>query len=149
MIVKFKLLDGGKLPTKGTEYAACFDVYARKIGHNGDGLVICYLGFMTEIPVGYKGVLITRSNITKHSWVMANSFGIIDSDFRNEWQMRFRMIPTIKVNNSVQGWQFPYKEGERVGQIYFEKVLDVEFEIVNELNETERGLGGFGSTGIK
>lgn len=148
MNVKIKLIEDGKLPVKGSEHAACLDCYARKIEIQNDGMVICHLGFATEIPEGYKGVVAARSNITKTGWVLANGIGVVDSDYRNEWQARFRPIPqrfldTVEFFNNT----FPYKVGERICQIYFEKVLDFKFEKVDNLNDTDRGLGGFGSTG--
>lgn len=148
MQVKIKLIENGKSPIRGSEHAACFDCYARKIEIQEDGMVICYLGFATEIPEGYKGVIVARSNITKTGWVLANGIGIVDSDYRNEWQARFRSIPQrFLVNFEFFNKNFPYKVGERVCQIYFEEVLNFTFEEVNNLNDTERGLGGFGSTG--
>ena len=148
MNVKIKLIEGGKLPVKGSEHAACFDCFVRSIESKPDGMVICSLGFATEIPEGYKGVIAARSNITKYGWLLANGIGIVDSDYRNEWQARFR---PLNQRDDILGIfiapTFPYKLGERVCQIYFEKVNDFTFEIVGELNDTERGLGGFGSTG--
>jgi dUTP pyrophosphatase len=137
-----------QLPIKGTPEAACYDCFISKIEVAQDNMVICYLGFSTEIPKGYKGLVIPRSNITKYGWVMPNGIGIIDSDYRNEWQARFRSIPN-RVNRSMSLCvsEFPYKIGERCCQITFEKVNDIKFDIVNSTSETERGLGGFGSTG--
>ena len=150
MNVKIKLIENGKLPVKGSEHAACFDCFVRKIDHLPDGMVICSLGFATEIPEGYKGVIVSRSNITKYGWVLANGIGIVDSDYRNEWQARFRPIPE-QLNHIVgEGYfnsPFPYKINERVCQIYFEKVNEFTFNVVDDLGDTIRGLGGFGSTG--
>lgn len=149
MNVKIKLIEDGRLPVKGSEHSACFDCFAREIEFK-DGMAICHLGFATEIPEEYKGVIVSRSNITKYGWVLANGIGIVDSDYRNEWQARFRPIPE-QFNPIVKDGYFippfPYKVGERVCQIYFEKVNDFIFEMVDDLSDTERGLGGFGSTG--
>lgn len=139
-----------KLPVIGTEEAACYDVYASRIEHKEDGMVICYLGFSTEIPKGFKGVVIPRSNISKYSWVMANSPGIIDSDYRGEWRACFRPLPVYRdgIIDMILPI-FPYKENERVAQIYFEKEEKINFKIVTETSDTQRGLGGFGSTGLE
>lgn len=75
---------------------------------------------------------------------MNNNQGIIDSDYRGEWMMIFTPLEGELIENSL-----PYGTGERVGQIYFEQVLDVEFKLVDSLEESERGTGGFGSTGLK
>jgi len=154
-------------PVKGSKDAACWDVYASKIEEKPDGLVIVYLGFSTEIPVGYKGVIVARSNITKYGWCIPNAPGQIDPDFRNEWQVRFRRLPMFrekelvgnprckngegelysKTQDFLEMHSFPYKQGERVAQIYFEKEEEVVWQEVKETNDTERGLGGFESTG--
>ena len=141
LTVKFKkLADDVKLPVKGSSQAACFDVYAHRIISEATGKVTVKLGFATEIPEGYKGIIVPRSNLTKHHWVMNNSMGVIDSDYRGEWMVVFG--PTSL------NFGFPYNTGDRVAQIYFEKVQEVEFEEVKELQTSDRGTGGFGSTGL-
>jgi dUTP pyrophosphatase len=144
--VKFKKLNADtKLPVKGSLEAACYDVYAHSIT-DSNGKVKVGLGFKTEIPKGYKGILVPRSNLTKHYWVLNNSFGVIDSDYRGEWMAVFTSVPGVPFPAGYQG--FPYNIGDRVAQICFEKVIDVEFEEVEHLDSSERGEGGFGSTGV-
>lgn len=141
--VKFKKLNKStKLPVKGSLEAACFDVYANSITFK-DGKAVYGLGFSTEIPKGYRGVLIPRSNLAKQKWMLANSIGIIDSDYRGEWMMILNPIADYITDSPL-----PYGVGDRCAQIYFEKVLDVEFEMVDDLDSTKRGTGGFGSTGM-
>lgn len=138
--IKFrKLKEDVNMPVKGSEHAACFDVYANSLSYSGQKIIVG-LGFQTEIPKGYRGVIVPRSNLTKHYWLMNNSIGIIDSDYRGEWMCIFTPIGNYS--------QFPYSVGDRVAQIYFEKVEDVEFVDANELESSERGTGGFGSTGL-
>ena len=145
--VKFKKINAdAKLPVKGSLEAACYDVYAHSITET-NGKVKVGLGFKTEIPKGYKGIIVPRSNLTKHYWVLNHSFGVVDSDYRGEWMAIFTSIYGAPFLNEYQ--PFPYKIGERVAQIYFEKVVDVEFEEVEHLDSSERGEGGFGSTGKK
>lgn len=142
VIVKFKkLTDDVRMPIKGSSHAACYDVHAHSIVHKEDNKVAVGLGFKTEIPKGYRGVIVPRSNLTKSRWVLNHSMGIIDSDYRGEWIVVFT---SLEVNN-----KFPYAVGDRVAQIYFEPVHDVVIGIVDELEESDRGEGGFGSTGIK
>ena len=138
--VKFKrLADDVQLPVKGSSHAACYDVYARYITGNGNKITVG-LGFATEIPEGWKGVMVPRSNLTKHNWVLNNSMGIIDSDYRGEWKAIFTPLgPNLG---------FPYNVGDRVAQIYFDKVEDVTFIETKELEDSNRGEGGFGSTGL-
>jgi len=142
--VKFKKISGNTiLPFKGSVDAACFDVYAHSITFENNKMVIG-LGFKTEIPRGYKGILMPRSNLTKHPWLMNNSMGVIDADYRGEWKMILTPLNGDLITNAL-----PYGTGDRVGQIYFEAVTPVEFIEVEDLSETERGTGSFGSTGLK
>lgn len=126
------------IPVLSTEHSVCYDVFCSNITNDGNGTIICNLGFSTEIPVGWKGVIVPRSGITKTGWVMQNSPGQVDSDYRGEWQIRFK---------SIDGSEFPFKVGDRVGQIYFEPVHYVTFKNVESITETVRGSGGFGHTG--
>ena len=143
--VKFKKIsDNTIVPARASLDAACYDVYAHSIVHKDDGKVAVGLGFKTEIPKGYKAVLVPRSNLTKYNWVMNNSVGIIDSDYRGEWMCIFT---PIQIGSIVP--DFPYNVGDRVGQIFFEPVIPISFEVVPELDQSDRGEGGFGSTGLK
>lgn len=142
--IKFKkLYPNSKLPVKGSEEAACYDVYAHSVVVESSQLITYKLGFSTEIPRGYKAILIARSNLSKTPWVVANSIGIIDSDYRGEWMIKMRSVS----GNLYE--PIPYSEGDRVGQMYLQKILEFEIEETDELQESKRGEGGFGSTGIK
>lgn len=134
------------LPEKGSEHAACYDVVAREITKNGD-LVTVKLGFATDIPNGYKGVIVPRSSFTQKGWVMQNSPGQIDSDYRGEWMIKFQSIPYSATWNNGLNPKFPYKVGDRCAQIFFEKVEPIYWEETETLNDTVRNHGGFGSTG--
>jgi dUTP pyrophosphatase len=142
-----KVTEDARMPIKGSEQAAAYDVYAHSITE-ANGKVTVGLGFKTEIPKGYKGIIVPRSNLTKFNWVLNNSFGVIDSDYRGEWMVIFT---ALEFNTSSGGMRedFPYNVGDRVAQIYFEEVLPISFEVVPELESSERGEGGFGSTGLK
>ena len=134
-----KVTEDARMPIKGSEHAAAYDVYAHSITSE-NGKVKVGLGFKTEIPKGYKGIIVPRSNLTKFNWVLNNSYGVIDSDYRGEWMAIF---------TTVGDTEFPYHVGDRVAQIYFEEVLPISFDVVPELEQSERGEGGFGSTGLK
>lgn len=145
MKIRFKKLSSNaKLPVKGSQAAACYDVHVSDISfdHNTNTAII-KMGFSTEIPRGWKGVLVPRSSFTKSGWVMPNSPGIIDEDYRGEWMMRIAPMCGRLDENPL-----PFTIGDRCAQIYFEKVNDVEFEEVDALTDTQRGEGGFGSTGL-
>jgi dUTP pyrophosphatase len=137
-----KIYEQSKLPTKGSLGAAAYDAYVHSITFEKGDTVVLGLGFATAIPAGYKGVIVPRSGFTKVNWVMNNNLGKIDSDYRGEWIMKIKPI-----NGRLEDTPLPFSVGDRCCQIYFEKVLDVEFEEVKHLPETDRGEGGFGSTG--
>lgn len=130
--------------------AACYDVFASRIELNESAdKAIIYLGFELEVPVGWKAVLVPRSSQNKYYWTMLNSPGIIDSDFRGELQLRMTCIPKQEMICMVYEahlTQFPFKVGESVGQMYFERVNEISFVLSDSLSETKRGSGGFGST---
>ncbi|MCL1881219.1 MAG: dUTP diphosphatase [Oscillospiraceae bacterium] len=98
-------------------------------------------GIAVEIPRGYSGFLFGRSSLGKHGISLANSVGVIDSDYRGELQM-------LLVNHSEE--TFVIKNGDRLAQLVIMPIALAEFvEIADktELSDTKRGAGGFGSTG--
>ena len=140
--IKFKKKDEqSKLPVKGSLHAACFDVYAHNVKVQRHNTMIISLGFSTEIPEGYKGIVVPRSSISKTEWILSNSIGVIDADYRGEWIMVFKCLAEMIYH------PLPYGIGDRCGQIYFEQITPFEIEEVEHLSDTERGEGGFGSTG--
>lgn len=142
-LIKFLPVRPGfsELPKKSFESDAGFDVIAQSIEKKNDGLVVCYLGFATEIPEGWKGVIVPRSSLTKTKWAMLNSPGQVDASYRGEWQVRFTYV------GDWDSPEFPFKAGDRIAQIYFEKVYPVALQITSVLSQTDRGSGGFGHTG--
>jgi dUTP pyrophosphatase len=98
-------------------------------------------GLFLEIPVGYEAQVRPRSGLAlKKGITVLNTPGTIDADYRGE-------IGVILVNISNQ--PFVINDGERIAQLVFAKVEQSEFLEVEELSSTERGAGGFGSTGVK
>jgi dUTP pyrophosphatase len=91
-----------------------------------------------EIPKGYVGLLFPRSSISKTDHFLRNSVGVIDSGYRGEIKLRMS-IPALG--------ETEYLIGDKVGQLILMKLPWVEIEEVDELSETDRGEGGFGSTG--
>lgn len=151
MIVDFKKLKSNAvIPVRGSELAAGWDVSISEIEYVEDGFVICKLGFATRIPDGYKIMLVPRSSLTKTKWLIQNSPCTIDEDYRGEYQVRLRCIPSgiDSENKKLVYDKFPFDVGDRVGQLFLEKVIPIEFNLVEELDETKRGDGGFGSTNI-
>lgn len=135
-----------KLPVKMSDKAACYDVYAHRVVLSGANTATVYTGLIMIPPKGYKIVLVPRSSLTKYSWVIQNSPGQGDEDFRGEYRYIFRVIPVLN-GGHIYNESFPYKVGDRIGQIYIQKVEEFEIEEVTSIDETNRGIGGFGSTG--
>lgn len=105
-------------------------------------------GLSVELPENYVGLLFPRSSISKSSLILANSVGIIDSSFRGQVCLRFKMDYGVSDTARIES-KSParYKKGDRIGQLLVLPYPTVEPEFVDELSETERGDGGFGHTG--
>lgn len=158
MQIKFKRIHPNAiLPKQGSEHAGGWDVVCTEIIQLNSDCVQCKLGWAAEIPVGYKLVLVPRSSFTRYKWVQLNSPGQGDADFRGEYSYVFRAIP-MKINKQggdygssiyweLQYPDFPYKIGDRIGQVFIEKVIEMEPEWADALSETVRNDGSFGSTG--
>lgn len=146
MKVNFKKLsENAHAPTYGSEYAAGADIYALTDGETvkiapGETKMI-HTGISMEIPEGYAGLIYARSGIaTKRGLAPANKVGVIDSDYRGE-------IMVALHNHSTEKQEVD--DGERIAQLVITPFLRAEFEEAESLSETERGSGGFGSTGTK
>ena len=98
-----------------------------------------YTGIKLEMPTDVFGLLGARSNIAKTGWMLSNGVGIIDSDYRGELILMFHTYTHI---------EFPYKVGDRVGQIVFMNKLQIVLTKQNTISTTDRNDGGFGSTGL-
>ena len=133
-------------PTFGSEFSAGADLYAcinpNEIVEIEPGETVkLSVGIKTEIPTGYVGLIFARSGLaTKQDLAPANKVGVIDSDYRGEW--------FVPLHNHGKGVR-TITNGERVAQVIIMPVPKVHFETVafEKLTETERGEGGFGSTG--
>lgn len=143
MSVKVKVINksSNPLPVYKTPGSAGMDVASSQDLILHPGFVIAVpTGLYFEIPDGYEIQVRSRSGLAYKSGVFViNSPGTIDSDYRGE----------IKVLlTSVNSEPFEIKEGDRIGQIVLQPVTRIQFEEAEELEETERGDGGFGSTGV-
>ena len=144
--VNFKKLDkNAHAPTYGSEFAAGADLYALTNGETvrfspGETKMI-HTGLAVEIPVGYAGLIYARSGIaTKRGLTPANKVGVIDSDYRGEVMVSLH-------NHSDKEQEIA--DGERIAQLVIAPFLAAEFCETEELSDTARGEGGFGSTGNK
>lgn len=105
---------------------------------NDDGKHITYkTGLSIEIPTGYVGLLFPRSSVYKTNMFLSNSVGVIDSGYRGEIMLKYSFSHDSKI----------YSIGDRVGQIIILPYPKVEFEETQTLSSSERGTGGYGSTG--
>lgn len=105
---------------------------------------ICYgTGIALEIPDGYYGQIVPRSSISKTLLILANSPATIDSNYRGEIMLKFkRVAPYYKFDGEAE-----YQVGDRIAQLIIKPYEHIEFEEVDNLSESDRGDGGFGSTG--
>lgn len=139
-----KLHPGVKVPTQQTNGAAGYDIHAwiehdnSVFIHPGDSHVF-QTGLAFELSKWlYVEVLIRSSLAFKHSIILTNGVGIIDSDYRGEVMIK---LTNLGVNTYI------VNSGDRIAQMMVKRVESIFFEEVNELSETERNHGGFGSTG--
>lgn len=145
MKVRLKKLDSrAAVPTYGSEYSAGADLYACADGEipiaPGE-TVLVHTGIAVEIPTGYVGLVYARSGLaSKRGLAPANKVGVIDSDYRGEI-----MVALHNHGTSVQ----TVAHGERIAQMVIAPYMRADYEIAEELDETVRGAGGFGSTGTK
>ena len=139
-----KLDERAILPTYGSEYAAGADLYALTDGEvvimpNETKLI--KTGLAMEIPEGYAGLIYARSGLaTKRGLAPANKVGVVDSDYRGEVMVALHNHSAIPQAVAC---------GERIAQLVVTPFLKVSYEEAEELSETVRGVGGFGSTGRK
>ena len=137
--VKFKkLAPNAVIPRRGSSQAAGYDLTALTCAEDASGLPVIHYGtgIAIEIPKGYAGFIFPRSSCYKYGMDLTNCVGVIDSDYRGE-------VKTVFMDYYGQG----YKAGDRIAQIIIMPVPEVEFEETEELSETARGAGGYGSTG--
>ena len=162
-----KLREDASMPERGSSSAAGYDLRANNIEIDGvrfenfalenedridaDGGVKIYsgetvmvgTGLAMEIPEGYFGAIFARSGLaSKQGLRPGNCVGVVDSDYRGEIKIALH-------NDTQNNSSFVLKKGERIAQLVIMPYLPVEFEEVDELDTTDRGEGGFGSTGTK
>lgn len=141
MKVKIKKLHkNAKLPTFGTEDSAGMDLYVLEGKQIYPGVTEMFrTGISMEIPKGYVGLIFARSSTAgKKDLAPANKVGVVDSDYRGEV-----LIPLHNHGKNIR----TVETGERVAQMMIVKHAKIDLEEVDELTKTNRGEGGFGSTG--
>ena len=143
MKVKIKKLHPlAVIPTYAKSGDAGMDLIATSIISETPSQITYGLGIALEIPEGFVGLVFPRSSIRKTRLQLSNSVGVIDSGYRGELQATFN-----KIHTTIENQKNDYKVGDRVAQIMIIPHPDIQFEEADELSDTERGEGGFGSTG--
>lgn len=139
--------DTVKFPTYGKPGDACMDVYVHRVEEKGDGRIVYHTGLHFALPEGYEMEIRPRSSNTKTMAVMQNAPGTLDQGYRGELMLVHRELDNI--DGSAD--KLPsYKVGDRVAQVLVRRREYITFEEVateEELGTTDRGTGGFGSTG--
>ena len=134
-----KLNELAVIPTYAKDGDAGMDVIATSIISDTPTQITYGLGIALEIPKGFVGLVFPRSSIRKTDLSLTNCVGVIDSGYRGELQATFRKHKGVASTT--------YTVGDRVAQIMIIPHPPIEFEEADELSDTERGEGGFGSTG--
>lgn len=140
MKVKFKKLhENAVIPSYAKAGDAGMDLTATTEISNTTNQVTYGIGLAVEIPEGFFGLVFPRSSIRKYELSLSNAVGVVDSGYRGELQATF---------NKTNGfYSKKYEAGDRIAQLVVLPYPPIEPEEVDELSETERGDGGFGSSG--
>ena len=146
MQIKIKKVNpNAKIPTRGSDQAAGYDLYAcldtEKITIPAHQTVKVQTGLSMAIPEGYFGAIFARSGLAaKQGLRPANCVGVIDSDYRGEFM--------VTLHNDTDEPK-TVENHDRVAQLVVMPYMQIDFNETDSLDETERGAGGFGSTGVK
>ena len=140
MEVKIKKLSpNAVIPTYSKDGDAGMDLVATEVISNTTFDVTYGTGIAMEIPKGYVGLIFPRSSVRKYDLSLSNCVGVIDSGYRGEIQATFKKTQGLD--------SMSYKKGDRIAQIIIIPYPSIKFVEVDDLTSTERGEGGFGSTG--
>lgn len=142
MKVKFnRLVPHAKMPTKATRGSGAYDVYSTdELLLAPEGRYAFGTGLAMEVPEGFVALVCPRSGLAiKNGVTVLNAPGVVDSDYRGE-------VKAIVINHDLVA-PLHVNKGDKIAQLLFVKAEEVEFEEVEVLTSTQRGVGGFGSTG--
>ena len=136
-----KLSSDAVMPTKAHPTDAGFDLVATSRNIDDYGNLVYGTGLAFEIPEGYVGFLFPRSSISKKNLILTNSVGVLDCHYRGEVTFKFKGV------DFWSGIPRVYDKGDRIGQLVVMPIPEIKFEFADKLSETDRGEGGYGSTG--
>ena len=143
-----KLHPDAIIPSFAKTGDAGLDLTAVEFDTDDNGNAVYKIGLAFEIPQGYVGLLFPRSSNASKDLILSNSVGVIDSGYRGEVMVKFKFVKPFGTERALEG-DFPviYKVGERVAQLILMKLPNITIVETTLLSETERGTGGYGSTG--
>lgn len=139
-----KLVDNAVIPQYAHTTDAGFDLVATSVETDEYGNWVYHTGLAIEIPDGYVGLIFPRSSLSKYFLSLTNCVGVIDSGYRGEVMLKFNIL------QQVEDWYKPkdvYKVGDKIGQMIILPYPKVTLIESDELSESDRGEGCFGSTG--
>lgn len=151
-----RLVEDAVLPKYGRAGDAGMDLVAVSKSIDEDGNVVYGTGLAFEIPYGYMGLLFPRSSNARKDLLLSNSVGLVDAGYRGEVSFKYKPslgFATIESDEDVcesinlERFCATYEVGDRVGQMVIMPFPKIEFIEVEELGSSERGDGGYGSTG--
>lgn len=150
MKIKLKrLTEEAVLPVKAHTSDAGFDLTAVSRHLDENGCMVYGTGIAVEIPDGYVGLVFPRSSIAKKDITLTNCVGVIDSGYRGEIMAKFKMTEKFPTGIYELDCKLHYYEvGERIAQLIIMPIPEIEFDEVESLSDSERGTGGYGSSGL-
>lgn len=147
-----KLRESAEIPAKAHASDAGFDLTAVSSKVDEYGALVYGTGIAMEIPEGYVGLVFPRSSIAKKDIVLSNCVGVIDSGYRGEIMAKFKPTNYFNEYAGEREAECPedatiYGIGDRIAQLIIMPIPEVEFDVVSTLSDSDRGKGGYGSTG--
>lgn len=155
-----KLSPNARIPKKAHATDAGFDLYATSFRYDKEeGNLVYGTGLAFEIPEGYVGYIFPRSSISRKHLMLTNAVGVVDAGYRGEVTCKFKIAVRAHeytARRTKQTLYSPqinfygndiYEVGERIGQLIIMPFPGIEFEESDELSDSERGTGGYGSSG--
>lgn len=138
MIIKFtKIKSGAIIPEIPRHGDAGIDLIANNFSIDEEGNLVYGTGLACEFPDNFVGLLFPRSSVTKYDLILGNSVGVLDSSYRGEILVKFKLLNGTR----------KYNLGDKICQLVFLEKPKIEIVEVDYLSKTERDEGGFGSTG--
>jgi len=135
-----KLVESAVIPSRAKQDDAGYDLTAiskNEINQKEFGYIEYGFGLALEIEPGYVGLIFPRSSISRTDLILSNAVGVVDPGYRGEVTARFKWVPRTKT----------YEIGDRIAQLIIIKTEELEIEVTDNLSDSDRGSGGYGSSG--